>query len=184
MIICLPPWHKRGNKIESLGWGLPTNNSPVVGGAPGYGFISSQCTPGALGVLLMYIVIFLCFFWCNLVMWLFFKANLMLINHPHRPCLAKSECAAVTGIFHKCHNASLCPRRTLPGSAGFLPDSTPLISVFTMSPTHHSWQDICAAPAHPRMIFLYHSSVHNNASELIIYSAHRLLQTPLDHTTT
>ena len=37
-------------------------------------------------------------FWCNLfdvssVFWLLFQANLILINHLHRPSLAKSECA-------------------------------------------------------------------------------------------
>ena len=42
-------------------------------------------------------------------------------------------------------------------------------------------EDICASPAHPRMIFLNDGSVHHNASELISYSAHRLLPTQLDH---
>ena len=35
----LPPCHKREKEIkELLDWGLDTTNSPMVGGAPGYGF--------------------------------------------------------------------------------------------------------------------------------------------------
>ena len=43
---------------------------------------------------------------------------------------------------------------------------------------------ICAAPAHPRTISLYGSSVHNNVSELAYESTHRTLSTQLDHTIT
>ena len=41
------------------------------------------CTPGALGLILIFLM----------CLWLFFQAKLILINHPHRPSLAKSECA-------------------------------------------------------------------------------------------
>ena len=57
------------------------------------------------------------------------------------------------------------------------PSRTQFISVFTTSHTPHSDR----ISAHSRMIFLNDSSVHHNASELISYSAHRLLPTQLDH---
>ena len=85
-------------------------------------------------------------------------------------------------MFHKRPNASLRPRLTLPDSADLPPGFyATYISIYN-EPHSSLRQDICAAPAHPRMIFLNDSSVHHNASDLISYSAHRSLPTQLDHT--
>ena len=55
----------------------------------------------------------------------------------------------------------------------------------TCNKTHSSLgQAICAAPAHPRTVSLYSSSVHNNVAELICETTHRTLPTQLDHTIT
>ena len=89
--------------------------------------------------------------------------------------------AAVTGMFHKRPNVTLHPRRTLLDSTG-LPPGLYATNIRLYNEPHSSLgQDICAAPAHPRTIFLYDSSVHNNTSELIIYSAHRSLPTQVQY---
>ena len=72
--------------------------------------------------------------------------------------------AAVTGMFHKRPNASLRPRRTLPDPPGLY---TTNIRIYN-EPHSSLGQDICAASAHSRTIFLYNSSVHNNVTPIYL----------------
>ena len=94
----------------SLDRDLITANSHVVGGAPGNGFyplpgvstlpvpesaVPDNCKVGNQ-VICLHSRCFGSHFDVNLfdvssVFWLFFQANLILINHLHRPSLAKSE---------------------------------------------------------------------------------------------
>ena len=88
-------------------------------------------------------------------------------RHQHLPfgCQPRSpECST------KRPNASLRPRLTLPDSAG-LPPGLYATNIRSYKEPHSLGQDICAALAHPRTIFLYVISVHHNASELITYMA-------------
>ena len=74
--------------------------------------------------------------------------------------------AVVTGMFHTRQKVTIRPRRTIPDSTGF----PPRLYSTNMRPcnnTHSSLGKvtcICTAPAHPRTISLYSSSVHNNVS--------------------
>ena len=103
-------------KLKSLDWGLNTTNSHVVVGASGYIFHPLPWPPPPLpGVMnlpfpslqftimkswessplptlpVIRVSFFLLYFYVSSVFWLFFQVNLILINHPHRPSLAKSE---------------------------------------------------------------------------------------------
>ena len=96
-------------KNESLDWGLHTYNQqsqgrwcPLIWMSPPprtlqwaktLPVLKSTLCPHSHPVLRVS-------FWCNLVyvscvFWLFFQANLILINHPHWPNLAKSDCRKV-----------------------------------------------------------------------------------------
>ena len=99
--------YKLSSNKTVLELGYPTNNSPVVGGAPGYGFHPSHDPSGSddparfrvCAVPIMAYVgnhnplpifpVLRVLFRVSSVFWLFFQANLILINHPHRPSLAK-----------------------------------------------------------------------------------------------
>ena len=73
--------------------------------------------------------------------------------------------AVVTGMFHTPQTVYIRPRRTLPDSAG-LPPGLSSTNMCPYNKTHSSLRK-GAAPAHPRTISLYGSSVHNYVTELI-----------------
>ena len=92
---------------------------------------------------------------------------------------------AVTGMFHTLHSVTRRPRRTLLDSAGLPPglSSTTMVP-FPSRPTPRSERLFYAAPAHPRTISLYGSSVHNNMSEPVYESTHGTLPNQINPTIT
>ena len=104
----------------------------------------------------------------------------ILRRHQHPPlgCQARSpECSTHFGqSLYELAGLFRTPRASQPGlySSNICPSSN----------THSSLgKAICAAPAHPRTISPYVSSVHNNVSELIYEYTYRTRPTQLDHTT-
>ena len=86
-------------------------------------------------------------------------------------------------MFHTLQSVTIWPRRTLPDSAG-LPPGLSSTTMDPSRPTPRSERLVCAAPTHPRTIFLYGSSAHNNMTEPVYESTHGTLPTQINPTIT